>query len=186
MSKVNVQRDGYYTHPDENVDVQTWSSTRVFGAYEARSNSDGTTYYDFGFAQGDPEAGYSITANQYIAVGVIMQGPTGDRTPYRVQAYCDIMEETYSTYKGLVIVGWAPSSPTGSDDQIEQARYFPFVGKFDELLIIEPHETTYANRALYFAVAAYSPGGVTSKNIAGSISVQNMGVKPPTMQNAVS
>ena len=44
----------------------------------------------------------------------------------------------------------------------------------------------FEERALVFMVGLYADVALTAEEVAATISVQNLGVKPPTMQNAVS
>ena len=89
----------------------------------------------------------------------------------------------------MLVVGYAPASPTGSDDVIDQPYFIPFnQGEFDDVIIVPKLLDADPNfgRALYIGVV-FCPGTtVSSLPAIGHISVQNLGIKPPTMHWAVS
>ena len=116
---------------------------------------------------------------------VYIDPPVGDRVPYRVKAHASGADSAVSF---MIAVGYAPASITGTDDIISEPLYLPFHKSIDQLIVVEEEESgdTYEGRALCFAVIAQADNAGIGDYIRAHISVQNMAVKPPTMQNAVS
>lgn len=181
----NIQRDGTYLNP-QNARIGASISADITAP---TGNSTGSVNVDVGFVQYNYGAPISLTAGQVASFGVLMKPPEKDRHPYRIKIHAGITDGSVLDENpeiGLVI-GYAPATPTGTDDAIESAAYFPIAGnQFDELFIIEDLDILdpLLDRALYFGIVVVGP--VTAGNLYAHLSVQNLGVKPPTMQNAVS
>lgn len=169
----NIARDGYWTNPDD-TDNLTWSSAFTAGGGLEVFNNSGTVNLVEAAVQSVATATYS--AGQVEAIGCLMNQVPGDNIPFRVKGCVQL--------GGHVIVGYADASPTGSDDNINEAFYIPFVYKIDDVIMI-PYDSNYDGRAICIAIAPQAPSGSASTQIA-SLSVQNLAVAPPTILKAVS
>jgi hypothetical protein len=183
-SPKNIQRDGVYVDLDVSESV-AFSSNLALTSTDLYINGPAAVQVDVARVQATPNVVTNVTASNRKAIGCYIQAPIGDRTPYRVKAFA----EGANGYSGFgIAVGYAPPSPTGSDDQIVEPVYFPFFKTFDDLIFIEPEAEgdTYEDRALCFALVIQGNASGVADYIFAYLSVQNLGVKPPTMQNAVS
>lgn len=161
--------------PENAANVLDWV---VFSdtANQITVDSNGIVNYDYGYVTANTTSGdTTIGPNQWANLGLLIEPPGKDRIPYRVQASVNS--------KAAVVLGYAPVTIAAGDIAISLPRYIPFVGTFDGLITVEPADI-YAGRALYIGVATAEQ--VTNGNLAGYVSAQNLGVKPPTMQNAIS
>jgi hypothetical protein len=160
---VNLQRDQLWFQTSSNI---SWPSTI------GRLNSSGivndnlATYY-----------GSSTTSTTQTNLGVMIQQPTGENTPYRVKLYALSSSGVY------LRVGYA-TTQTGTNDTIGDSEVIP-VPKFgsaaylDEVINVE---ATSGADPLFFAV--YSSGSGIAIDIA--LSVQRLNVTVPRYSSVVS
>ena len=183
----NIQRDGLWTKPDSSEDLSFGASVLVSAAPQV--NSDGAVHVDYAQAHSIRTATFTTSGVDHCrCMGVLMQPPDGDNTPYRVKASAHIQSlADYSEWHAIV-VGYAPASPTGSNDQVAQSYWIPFKKHFDDLIMVPALDSGDPNfgRALVIAVAMCPGPAITNYTAQAQLSVQNLGIKPPTMQNAVS
>lgn len=180
----NVQRDGVYAIPGTTRRL-SWCTPIAVSSAAGQMNAHDAVNYDFGAVVGNHQQSNTLTGGQYTAIGLYIQQPVSERFPYRVKAKVETTNE--ATMFGMIMLGYRPSSGTsGTDDTIENPIYLPFKDSFDDLLVIEPNPSGLEDRALAIAVCAVSKGALTNNSIMASLSVQNLGVRPPTMHNAVS
>lgn len=186
-SPKNIQRDGLWSKPETALDL-AWSTQDNSTATTQRMNSSGSVVMDKGNAHAEYQTVLAITTDYRRSIGVLIQQPEKDNHPYRVLASGNINGFDKNLNGFAIMVGYAPLSPTGSDDVIEDPYFIPFAEEFDGLIQV-PHLVagdTYFGRALAIGLVAIAGETVSAAHIYGQISVQNLGVKPPTMQNAVS
>lgn len=169
---INIQRDGLYIN-NEQAD-QAWSPEFLVASTHPFEGL-ATVFIDKGSVHTYLPS--TITAGYLESIGVYMQNTLGDRTPYRCQGSIPIA-------KGFLIIGYGPATPTGTDTIIEPV-YIPINNNFDITVIVE-ESPTYPERALAFSIAFHTSGALTADPTPAVLSIQNLGVKPPTMQNAVS
>lgn len=177
----NIQRDAIYMDP---AATRLGLATEVLVSFDlVNGNSDGSVHTDFAFAQYNYLAPVTVSALSAASFGILIAQPIGDRQPYRVKAYGRVTNENEAL---AIVVGYAPLAPSGTNDEINKPAYFPFNGEFDELITVDARADgeTYFGRPLYFGIVAF--GALAALRLFADISVQNLGVKPPTMQNAVS
>lgn len=179
---VNIQRDGIYL--DTELGVISLSSTHALTG-NPQINALVQTQIDIAHAEINRTAAVSVTAGQWVGIGCYMRTPTLDRQPFRVKGSFFVEDFDASNVLGAIVVGSAPATPIGFNDQLTNARVIPFQGDFDDLIIVEKI-TTLSDRALGIGMMIIAPVAFTSKTFGGHLSVQDLGVKPPTMQNAVS
>lgn len=172
-SPKNIQRDGMFI----SCEQAPVSFGTEFQIAEPVIYS-GTATVNVDFASAQAQEALTLTAAHMATIGVYMQQPLGDRTPYRV--HC-----SFSDSVGFLIVGIAPATPGVGSTIIEPIYISTWIGYIDEMVIVEPNPT-YEDRALAFMAASYSNLGKSAVLTTAHISVQNLGLKPPTMQNAVS
>ncbi len=182
-SPKNIQRDGIWIEPEGTAIA--WSTAfSVSGA--AIYNSSAVVFTDQASVASTSGA-VTTTVNQMVAVGINISKIGTDNIPYRVKASVAAFGASSNDVNALIIVGYAIASPTGSDDIINNPYFIPFQGSIDELILVPPPISgALADRALVIALAVTGDSGLSSKPVLGALSVQNLGVKPPTMQNAVS
>lgn len=180
----NISRDAIYAEPG---DILVPISTS--GPYTAPTVScDGLVHYDYAKAQAGYTAPLTITADNVGGFGVFIQGPRKDRVPYRVKASIVVQDDTGQQHDArfMLLIGYASGPITTGSNVISGPMYIPFKDQLDDLVILEdilPGDDNYGEPA-FFGIAVLGP--VTDATYFGHISVQNLGVKPPTMQNAVS
>lgn len=172
-SPKNIQRDAIWINPDTTDNVGWGSQFSPVAATPVFDNS-GSVNVDYGVAQMRENA--TITAGNVVAAGVLMDKIAGDNVPFRIKACVQL--------GGSIIVGWADASPTGSDDNINDAFFIPFVYTFDDLIMV-PDSDTYTDRSLCVAIAPQPPSGLSASPLVATLSVQSLGVKPPTMHFTV-
>lgn len=171
-SPKNIQRDSYWLNPD-TTDNLTWGNNQAIDIAIPDFNNSGSENIVVGTAHAIAQT--SINANQMACIGVLMKQVPGDNTPFRIKAS---VEDS-----GMIIVGYADASPTGTNDNINEAYRIPFDKSFDDCVMV-PYDSSYETRSLCVAVGSMKQ--VTSDEVIGCISVQNLGINPPTMQFMVS
>lgn len=185
-SPKNVQRDFILFDPDQ-TGLNPNSATETLLTTDALNiMADPSVYDDVAEAVVAPGSQLTISANSKKAMGCYIYQPVADRVPYRIKAH---MALAASGFRLAIAIGYAPASPTGSDDAISSARYIPFTGEFDDLILVPAQGSgdTYFGRALAVAIVWITSGtGITTAYFDGHLSVQRLATKPPTMHNAVS
>ncbi len=181
-SPKNIQRDGIWLSPE--TARQTWSITYPITNTTYAMNSDALVATDQASVISDP-ASQSLGLGLTTAVGIFIQQPVSDNQPYRIKASMGISALPDYNQNGMIIIGYAPASITGSDDLINVPKIICFKNTFDDLVYVDV-PVTYADRPLAIMVAPLVGVALVNLNVLGQLSVQNLGVKPPTMQNAVS
>lgn len=186
-SPKNIQRDGHWTEPKTANDT-TWAADELIANTTAKVNGPSAVSVDKANVHGDNVNTYSIAANEQRCIGVFIQEPDGDNTPYRVKASANVVGQSQDDTDMAILVGYAPASITGTDDVIEDVYYIPFYGEFDDLIVVPTLVSgdPFYDRALCFGIAIQSEAGITTKRLLGHLSVQRLATKPPTMAQAVS
>lgn len=181
-SPKNIQRDGIFT--DLEATHYNWATATTTTGDTVKVNGDPSVYVDKAFVKSDRGATCAPSATTLQAIGCFIQQPIGDRTPYRVKVSCPIAD---ADGKAFIVIGYAPASPSGSDDILaaNENALIPFENTFDDLIIIPslPEGDALEDRALCFGIAVT---GAFSEQLPAHLSVQNLGVKPPTMHNSIS
>lgn len=176
-SPKHIQRDGTHISPYPGTAVVAYGLNDI-GVLPAIAGTRGGIDYDYGWVTANEEI--TIPDGGYALIGVVIDPPRKDRIPYRVKA---------SVFgQGAIILGEIRGA-TGSPVSVQDVRPIPFRDSYDDLLIIEPNYLVDDGdyNPIFIGVATYDEdAGVTAVRRASQISVQNLGIKPPTMQNAVS
>jgi len=180
----NIQRDGIFLTLDESAGIIP-ALQSLLTANTATANAAAAVNVEYGEMQIANTAVSISAANQKVA-GLYIDQPSKDRQPYRVKASLNIIGIDNNVTDAAIVVGYAPASITGSNDTIDEPNYIPFEHNFDDLIVVAAPTVSYEDRALFVGIAIQSKGGITTEQIRGHLSVQNLGTKPPTMQNAVS
>lgn len=181
----NIQRDCTFAQPLTSG-LLDFATESTLNQPTCLMNSSGSTNVDFASCQSDHTATYSLTAANKRALGVLMQPPVADRVPYRIKASAI---NPYVATKFAIVIGYAPASPSGSDDSIDEPVYIPFTEVFDDTVIVETLDSGDGNygRALAIGVAMIADAtGLTTDPVLVHLSVQNLSVKPPTMAQAIA
>jgi hypothetical protein len=179
---INLQRDGVFYESGSNE--VTWATQYVESSETALVTIPPVVNYDYGVVYSN-RFQTSWTTTQLRAIGLAMQHPQGDRTPYRVKA--GILVSGDEGFRAQIMVGYGPASlASGIDLQVDEPRYFPLVS--DDEIIVENQlpGDTYYGRPVIFSVVIAPPKTNANAVVFAHLSVQNLGVKPPTMQNAIS
>ena len=186
-SAKNIQRDGYWVNPKTSSDIG-WSNDTALTSTAPVANLLTTKQTAKACVQSNATAVTQAIDTQKI-IGVLMQEPIADNTPYRIQAGACVVGQSHTIDNFAIVIGYAPASPTGTNDTIEDPFYIPFRHSFDGMVIVPHLESgdTYFGRALFVGIAhqaglAISP---TALHIKASLSVQRLGTTPPTMNFAV-
>lgn len=180
-SPKNIQRDAIWVSP-ETTKIG-WSITYPLTNVQYAMNASAIVAVDQASVI-SATAAQALAIGLTTAVGIYIQAPFGDNQPYRVKASIGISGKNDFEYTGLIIIGYAPAVPTGSDDLIDAPTVINFKNTFDELVMVDV-PITFAGRALAIAVAPLISTTLATTTLA-QLSVQNLGVKPPTMRNAIS
>lgn len=171
----NIRRDGLWTQTDGNG-KEDWSTSFILGVGNPLFNNDLNVYDSEASVQSDRSSS-TITAGECAAIGVLMRNYNLDTVPLRVKASVN--------YGGYIIVGYAPASPTGNDDAINDSVWIPFVYKCDEIIMV-PVTSNHTTDSIAVALAVQPPSGLSAGNLPGHLSVQNMAIKEPTIAAAMS
>lgn len=180
----HVQRDGHYIDLDDSAKI-AWSADTPNATQTITVNAKTAVEPDFNFVSSQSHVVKVIAASNRCCIGCYMQAPVGDRVPYRVKAKAAAAS---GHLEYAIVVGYGPAAITGAGDVIDEPHYFPFAKEFDDLIIVNEEEPgdTYENRALFFGVMVQGSSAGTGDYFRAELSVQSLGVKPPTMQNAIS
>lgn len=183
-SPKNIQRDGRWTKPETASDLALATETTIITT-TIKVNADPVVYVDMAQAH-ISNAAFAITTANQRCIGCYLTPPVGDNVPYRVKASITAFGQPVYNNDQAIVIGYAPAVITGTDDIIEDPYYIPFQSSFDDLIIVPALVSgdPFFGRALCIALACQT--AQASNHVLGSISVQSLGVKPPTMQNAVS
>ena len=108
MTIKNVQRDAIYIEPlTSGKDV--FSTAQTIITTSAKGSGPAAINVDYGFVEQDNATTITCAVGSQRCLGVYMQPPIGDRTPYRVKAYCTALSI------GSIVVGYGPSTPRDRD-----------------------------------------------------------------------
>lgn len=183
---VNLSRDAIhvpYSVGDAGISLATQSA---MSGVNALLNSDGVVRDAVAYAQIEHASTYTISTLNKRCAGVLMRAPASDNTPYRVKAYAQTGQGNDVSFG--IVLGIAPTSPTGSDDTLTNVDYIPFDGKFDDLIMVpnlDDGDVDY-DKAIAFGIYCYSETGISSQHIFGHLSVQRLATRPPTFAQSVS
>lgn len=192
----NIQRDATFIRLQRDERKVDWNPTvrGVGTSKDGRMNSLDTVFIDFfGLRATNTTAAPAITPGSYSAVGGYIQQPLADRAPYRIKATVNCPAK--GADNGMILIGYRDSAaqlPSGvfaPNAAVIDAYEISFKGEIDVLVMVDPVETGQPNDGSPLAIAlAFTPHVATDASdfVLGQLSVQNLGVKPPTMQNAVS
>jgi hypothetical protein len=179
----NIQRDGIWTDPRSTKLIWPAESAAVPASISV--NAKTSVHTDA--AEVCIEDTDSITGGTQVGAGIYINPPVGDNTPYRVKASLRINQSAtdFSTY---IVIGYGPVSPTGSADAIVIPLRTPFKDSIDELFMVPALDSgdAYFGRPLFVGISLETGTTITNKRIVAHLSVQSLGISPPTMQNAVS
>lgn len=182
-SPKNIQRDATFAEPGQALIPIATSAP----ATAPTVSCDGLIHYDYAKAQAGYSTVISVTAAEVGSFGVFIQQPHKDRQPYRVKANILVQDDTGQEHNAqfMLLIGYGTAPITTSGNVITDPIYIPFKNQLDDLIILEDVLSTDPKygEPVYFGIAVLGP--VTNAIYFGHISVQNLGVKPPTMQNAV-
>ena len=184
-SPKNIQRDGTYVIP-KTTDQLTWPASSDPMADTVTVNAKAAVHSDF--AEAHARSAVTIAVDQMEIIGVYIEEPRDDRVPYRIKASALISGQTFTLSGACIVIGYAPASPTGAGDTIDEPVMLPFRDNFDDLVIVENLASGDPNydRALFIGVGIIAETAVTALNAFANISVQRLAVKPPTMQYSVA
>ena len=178
MSIVNLKRDGFWTTLKSTDEVAV-ATERQVNTETLYMSGDATVYDEFISARFQHTVAPTISANHFTSIGGYIRQPESETVPYRVKACAN------PTYQICAVgIGYAPATPTGTDDEIDPVAIFPFEDCFDELFMIPALDSgdSLYGRSLAFALICYYSAGFLS----GGISVQRLATAPPQFSQSVS
>ncbi len=178
-SPKNIQRDGRWVHPKTSEDINFSTQQSIYSA-TPQANGPTAVHVDYAEVHSNILAAVTCPVSNQVIMGVYMDPPVGDNVPFRVKA-------SIINYASI-LVGYGPASITGTDDPIDEQYYLPFIYEFDDLIMVPALASGDTNfgKALFIGLCLQPPITITATPQLGQLSVQNLGVKPPTMQNAIS
>lgn len=175
----HIQRDGHYVSPFIPASDISYVLNTI-GVLPPSAGIQPIIFYDYGNVTASEEV--TIPDGGYALIGIVIDPPRKDRLPYRVKANVQ--------GAGAIILGnVAPGDVAVSPVAVLNRRVIPFRDTFDDLIIVSPDTSVEDGEydPLFIGVATYDENpGATAVTLSSSLSVQNLGIKPPTMQNAVS
>lgn len=177
----NIRRDAIWTNPRTSDDV-LFGTESLLSDTSPLANSSGQVNARYGCVQSDVSSNVSITAARREIIGVLMNAPVADTTPYRIHASSSIDGSSATVHASSIIIGYAPASPTGTDDIIEDIYRIPFrTISFDNVVMVPALESgdTYFGRALFIGISIDATVAIVNVNVQAHISVQNLGVGAP-------
>ena len=180
-SAKNLQRDGIWIQP-KTADELTWSNASAINAATYSANAKTTLHSDK--AQAFTRAAMTIAADEVELIGVYFAAPPDDNIPFRVHADMVIVGQSGTLNNGVIVVGYGPASPTGTNDAIDEPYIIPFdQNRFDDVIMLPALDSGDGNygRPVFFGVGTVSSQAVSGLYCVAHISVQNLGVNPPTM-----
>ena len=185
-SPKNISRDATWIEP-KTADDLTWPTQTAQNSATVTVNAKTAVHTDK--ANATCRAAMTVSSQFLECIGVYMQAPVGDNVPYRVKADLVVVGQSGTFNNQAVVVGYGPASPTGTNDTIDEPYFITFdQQRFDDLIIVPALDSGDPNygRPLFVGVAHLAGQAVSGLYCFAHVSVQNLGVKPPTMQNAVS
>lgn len=188
-SPKNIQRDGIYIEP-KTADEINWPTAVALNSAAFQANAKTAIHTDY--AQAFTRAAATANADEIELIGVYFQEPGGtygERVPYRVIADMVHVGQSGTIDNACVVIGYGPASPTGANDLIDEPYIIPFnQSRFDDLIIVPPLDSGDSNygNPLFFGVGFMTSNAIAGLTTPAHISVQCLGIKPPTMQNAIS
>ena len=183
MTPVNIQRDGWYCNlkTSDNIPFGTpYSHTNTTPGV----NTDGLVHDDYFSASSDYTATNTMAAGWMATFGGFIAPPLGDRQPYRVHA--SILIPVDGDAMGCITLGWGPATITGTNDLISQPKQLAFYVSANSMFVCELAPTVEEGRPLFVGVSVAATKQLTDATIQAHVSCQNLGLRPPTMQNAIS
>jgi hypothetical protein len=137
MNLKNISRDSFWIKSMAQADRIGFSTDNVNITF----NSSGTVN---AVSEGIVTVGNSSGSNKR-GVGIMMDPPTEEIVPYRVKVRTGEAAQ--------LAIGYAPVTPSGTDDLITEPLVIKFSGYLDEIFMI-PYNSSYPGRALVFAIIA--------------------------------
>ncbi len=171
MSLTNIQRDTFWIYPSEQRNLQ-WSGIQSIHNNLPVCNCAGGVNIDVGMAHA--RQNISLKLGQMVCIGTLMIQVPKDNSPYRVKAR--------TPGEAGIIVGYLREQYKSENNVIHDPLMITFNDFYDDILML-PDDIPNRSYPVIFALANMDR---VSKNKVGTISVQNLGLKPPTMQKAVS
>jgi hypothetical protein len=178
-SPVNITRDGLWCTLVD-ADEIAWSTELAISPNgHLNVNGDGSVHDDVLRVRPQRGAVPSITAANWRAVGGMLPAPENEPAAYRVKTAMNHVNQVLH-----LGIGYAPASPTGSDDLVEELAVFPLLHNENNLFMIEPLDSSHAlyGRALYFALIISSN---TSYFTFGGMSVQRLSTRAPQYAKSI-
>lgn len=176
---INLLRD--QLHVDPGANQPGFSSQNAAGS-TIKMNSSGIVNQTFGsvsLAAGSFIA--TSSASSWRGVGLLMSQPIIDATPYRVKARI-LVHNAYC----WVFCGYAPASPTGTDDTITGVVAWPLgvseSSIFDDIILF-PAVPAQSALPLAFGIAAAGTGNANARY---NLSVQNVAKTAPQFAASMS
>lgn len=175
----NLQRDMLHTSPETDQRCSFPPGVTIGSNTINNSASDPAVKQSIGYAISLGQT-TNVSAGQWTGIGCYMTPPEFDAECYRVKAYAEKGVDMY------VFWGFAPASPTGTEDLIDEVQAIPMLnGQIDEVIRFEPPDQSgqYAGRPVCIGIAA---GENATGRIGGHITVQRLSTASPQYSSSVS
>lgn len=180
MNIINLDRDSFWTNLKTTADVTVGTVFAPLPSGNAIINADPTVYDDVAKAKLSTSAAITVAAASYAAIGCYLKPPTVDTVPYRIKGYAHGLQSPSC----IAIIGYGPSSPTGSGDTITPCVFIPFDDYIDEIVMIPALDSTDPDygKPIAFGIGI---GQCTSDVVFAHLSAQRMATTPPKYGAAV-
>ena len=187
MNLTNLLRDLTHVTPGAGF-IGLGSTVRTIGS-QININTDGVVHQvSASNADGNIQAGQKGTTSQWVGTGLYMSQPIVDATPYRVKAYV-----TTHLCEALVIVGYAPNTPTGTNDLITDIVSFPLTAagttesaKFDEIILMPGLSESDPDYGKPIAIGLAFMSANNAAYVRWNISAQNLSKTAPQFAASMS
>lgn len=170
MNLVNLQRD--MLHVDLDKTPLGFGGSVLVGT-TVSMKADGTVLEGHGGQLGFDTV--TNVAGNWSAVGLFMEPPTVNATPYRIKGYANIVNDAWC------VIGIAPPTPVTGNNTLTNVSSFPIHGGiFDEVVLLD---IPTAKEAIGFGIAV---GEAATVPVQAYISVQKLSVAPPDSAGGLS
>lgn len=185
-SPKNIQRDCIWVEL-KTADELTFGNPSNINAATYIANAKSAVHSDK--ANAFTRAMVTMAIDQIELIGVYLEPPDQDNTPYRVFADLVINAQSGTIDNACVVVGYGPATPTGVNDVIDEPYILPFnQNRFDDCIMVPPLLSTDPNygRPLFFGVGPLASNAIAGLFTVAHISVQRLAVSAPQMIYSVA
>lgn len=178
-SPVNLQRDSMFRNTEEAA-IQFGGGDLFNETTKIRTNADPTVYDDYAKVRSSRAQVFSLAATLVYTLGLYLRPPEAGLSPYRIKAYvgCDD-----PVVKFHIVMGFAPTTITGSNDDIDVYETLNFQDHFDDLIMLPQEAIGTHSQFIGIMIKGETSGSVI---VNASLSAQRLATSPPQFSQSVS